>query len=103
MPNSGSLAIATELLGAEPDLPDALREKSPGRLRVVIRDSGHGITPENLGRVFEPFFTTKPKGTGLGLPITRRIIQEHRGTISLESQPNQGATVSIIFPIFRKG
>jgi signal transduction histidine kinase len=103
MPNSGSLVIATELLEAEPELPDALREKSPGRLRVVIRDTGVGIALENLERVFEPFFTTKPKGTGLGLPITKRIIHEHRGTISLESKPNQGATVSIVFPVFRKG
>lgn len=102
MPTSGSLTIATELIDAEPDFPDALREKSPGRLRVTIRDSGVGIAPENLGRVFEPFFTTKPKGTGLGLPITRRIIQEHRGTISVESQLNQGSTFSIVFPSFRK-
>jgi signal transduction histidine kinase len=102
MSTSGNLIISTELIDAEPDLPDALREKNPGRLRVAISDSGVGIAPENLGKVFEPFFTTKPKGTGLGLPITRRIIHEHRGTISVESQPNKGSTFSIVFPIFRK-
>jgi signal transduction histidine kinase len=102
MPANGSLIIATDVINAEPDLPDALREKSPGRLRVMIRDNGGGIAPENLARVFEPFFTTKPKGTGLGLPITRRIINEHRGTISVESQLQQGSTFNIVFPIFSK-
>lgn len=103
MPANGNLTVATELTDAEPEIVEALREKEPAKLRVTIRDSGAGIKPENLARVFEPFFTTKPKGTGLGLPITRRIIQEHRANISVESQPNKGATFSIVFPIFRKG
>jgi signal transduction histidine kinase len=103
IPANGNLVVGTELIATDPELPDVLREQSPSRLRVTIRDSGIGIAPENLGRVFEPFFTTKPKGTGLGLPITRRIIQEHRGTISVESQLNQGSTFSVVFPIFHKG
>lgn len=102
MAENGKLIVTTESIEAEPDLPDVLREKSPGRLRVTIRDTGAGIPPENLSKVFEPFFTTKPKGTGLGLPITRRIINEHRGTISVESQVNQGSTFNVVFPIFGK-
>jgi signal transduction histidine kinase len=69
---------------------------------VTIQDSGAGISPENMGRLFEPFFTTKSNGTGLGLPITHRIIQEHRGSIRVDSQPNKGATFSILLPALRE-
>jgi signal transduction histidine kinase len=103
MPANGTLTISTTLIEAAAETTNTSREKNTTQLRVAIRDTGAGIAPENLGRVFEPFFTTKPKGTGLGLPITRRIVQTHLGTISVESQPNQGATFSIVFPAFRKG
>ena len=68
-------------------------------LRVRVQDSGVGVPPENLGRLFEPFFTTKATGTGLGLAITRRIIQEHRGLVTVDSQPGQGATFSVLLPM----
>ena len=67
-------------------------------LRVTVSDTGSGISPEIIDKLFEPFFTTKPNGTGLGLPITRRIIYEHGGSISVESQPNKGATFTILLP-----
>lgn len=98
-PNNGVLTITTHLIDSRPEELEALRETKPTHLRVTIRDSGAGIAPENLARVFEPFFTTKPKGTGLGLPITRRIIQEHRGAISVENQPESGAEFQILFPL----
>jgi signal transduction histidine kinase len=69
------------------------------KLCVTISDTGSGIPPEIIDRLFEPFFTTKPNGTGLGLPITRRIINEHGGTINVESQPNKGATFRILLPV----
>jgi signal transduction histidine kinase len=73
---------------------------SNGRnLEVTVRDTGAGISADIIDRLFEPFFTTKPNGTGLGLPITRRIIYEHGGSISVESQPNKGATFTILLPI----
>jgi len=64
-------------------------------------DTGVGIDPENLSKLWEPFFTTKPegKGTGLGLPICRRTIEEHRGTIDIESLPGRGTTVRITLPV----
>ncbi len=74
--------------------------QSNGRnLFVTISDTGSGIPAEIIGRLFEPFFTTKPNGTGLGLPITRRIIDEHGGSISVQSQPNKGATFTIVLPV----
>ena len=52
-----------------------------------------------MARLFEPFFTTKPNGTGLGLPITRRIILEHQGDISVQSQPDKGTAFHILLPV----
>jgi signal transduction histidine kinase len=72
-------------------------------VRVTVTDTGPGISPEIIDRLFEPFFTTKPNGTGLGLPITRRIIYEHGGSISVESQPNKGATFTILLPAYAQG
>lgn len=64
-------------------------------------DTGVGIEPENLSKLWEPFFTTKPegKGTGLGLPICHRTIEELRGTIDIDSLPGKGTTVRIILPV----
>jgi signal transduction histidine kinase len=66
---------------------------------VDIVDEGAGIPPENLPRVFEPFFTTKHRGTGLGLPITRRVVEAHGGHVELQSQPGRGTTVTLRLPL----
>jgi signal transduction histidine kinase len=63
-----------------------------------VKDDGAGIPARDLARLFEPFFTTKPNGTGLGLLITRRIILEHQGTITVESQPGRGTAFQITLP-----
>ncbi len=78
-----------------------LRARSQETTVVVeISDTGSGIDPANLQKVWEPFFTTKPegKGTGLGLAICRRTVEEHRGTISVESESGRGTTFKIILP-----
>ena len=71
-----------------------------GKVRVRIRDTGRGISKENLARIFDPFFTTKDvgKGTGLGLFITHDIILRHKGTIRVESLKDQGTVFSISLP-----
>jgi signal transduction histidine kinase len=63
-----------------------------------VSDTGRGISEEHLKKVFDPFFTTKPEGTGLGLSICDKIITEHRGNIQMESQLNQGTSLSISLP-----
>ncbi|MHB2016879.1 MAG: two-component system sensor histidine kinase NtrB [Candidatus Xenobia bacterium] len=75
-----------------------------GTLYIEFTDTGTGISPENLSRIMEPFFSTKDpgKGTGLGLPICRRIVQEHYGTIDIESTLGEGTTVRVGFPVTRK-
>jgi two-component system sensor histidine kinase HydH len=101
MPPRGMLTVATEKISAPPETATAHSSSGPA-LRVTIKDTGAGITPENLTRLFDPFFTTKPSGTGLGLPITRRIIQEHGGIITVESLLHKGTTFSVVLPAVRK-
>lgn len=67
-------------------------------VQVDLSDTGAGIAPENLTKIFEPFFTTKESGTGLGLAITHGIVQQHGGTIEVESQVGQGTFFTIFLP-----
>ncbi len=70
-----------------------------GRIHVEIADTGRGIAEENLGRIFTPFFTTKTGGTGLGLPICKRIVEEHPGSsIDLTSEEGKGTVVKLALP-----
>jgi len=63
-----------------------------------IKDSGHGISPENLQQIFEPFYTTRFVGRGLGLALTVGIMQTHHGAITIESAPDKGSTVRVLLP-----
>jgi two-component system sensor histidine kinase HydH len=73
-------------------------EESGTNVLFAVSDSGQGISRENLPRIFEPFFTTKARGTGLGLALCRKIVEEHKGTINVESTVGKGTVVSITFP-----
>lgn len=68
-------------------------------VEISVKDSGVGITKEQLSHLFEPFYTTKSGGTGLGLAIAYRIMQDHRGTIQVVSVPGNGTTVVTQFPV----
>jgi two-component system NtrC family sensor kinase len=91
MPEGGRLELA-----ARPDGDGAA---------LVVKDTGLGIPPEDLARVFDPLFTTKPpgKGTGLGLPILREIVEAHGGTVHLESRPGEGTTAVVRLPRAAEG
>jgi len=69
---------------------------------VSFVDTGSGMSAGNLSRVFEPYFTTKPTGTGLGLLIVRRIVREHGGELSIESNEGEGLTLTIRLPYIEK-
>ena len=72
------------------------------QVEITVRDTGSGIAPEVGKRLFEQFFTTKPQGTGLGLYISRQIIEEqHGGTLTWKSAPGQGTTFTATLPIKR--
>lgn len=66
---------------------------------LSIIDTGPGIGEKNLERIFEPFFTTKARGTGLGIPICKKIVEAHSGVISYRSRLNEGTTVEIVLPL----
>ena len=89
----GKLFISTALRRA------TRRGATAAFLEVRFRDTGVGIPAGDLKNLFIPFFTTKDKGTGLGLPISQRIIENHGGTIEVRSQPGEGATFTVLLPI----
>jgi signal transduction histidine kinase len=70
-----------------------------GRARVTIADDGAGIPPDVLARVGEPFFTTRAQGTGLGLHLSRQLVQGAGGTLELASRPGTGTTLQVVLPL----
>lgn len=75
-----------------------LAEAKKDALCLRISDTGCGIPQERLDTLYQPFVTHKPDGTGLGLSITKRIIEAHRGTLSLETVPGRGTTFTVLLP-----
>jgi two-component system NtrC family sensor kinase len=88
MPEGGTLHICSKMLSDNKFVA------------VNFQDSGCGIPQENIGKIFDPFFTTKEKtGTGLGLSVSYGIVQQHDGTIEVQSEVDQGTTVTILLPV----
>ena len=94
MKNSGRLSLATAIRTkrGSGDAQEKLAE-------ISISDTGSGILPENQGKVFDPFFTTKDQGTGLGLTIVHRIVENYDGKIFLDSDGRSGTTFTLHFPL----
>jgi two-component system sporulation sensor kinase A len=94
MPGGGQLFLHMQL--------DATQNEAKGQnVAITIADTGPGIPVEVQHQVFEPFFTTKVRGTGLGLTVARRIIEEHGGVISVENLASQGTCFIIRLPVTR--
>jgi len=85
MPNGGTLTIKSE--------------KAKDFIKILVQDTGEGIPKQNLGKMFMPLFTTKAKGVGMGLPICKRLVEAHGGTITVESEKGKGTCFTIIVPI----
>jgi len=89
MPEGGQLVMKS-------DVP------SPEWVAVSFTDTGVGISEENLGKIFEPLFTTRTKGIGLGLAVTKTLVQGHGGTIEVQSEVGKGSTFTVRLPICGK-
>jgi PAS domain S-box-containing protein len=87
MPDGGVVSIETGIASENPPL-----------LCLTVTDTGKGIPPEALGKVFDLLYTTKSHGTGLGLWLSRRIVQEHKGKITVRSDQGRGATFIVTLP-----
>ena len=83
MPDGGALAVVTSY------------DSGMKSIKIAIGDTGQGIEKSMLDRIFEPFFTTKRKGTGLGLAVTRRLIEQHGGNVYVESTPDKGSVFNV--------
>lgn len=99
MPGGGDLTISVKHVKVGEDQQDG------GTIEFRISDTGEGIPEENIRKVFNPFFTTKRpgKGTGLGLAVCVRIMENHKGTMRIESKPGEGTTVIGQLPVGQKG
>ncbi len=96
MPHGGSLFLATELLEGP-----STENNLPAKVKVTIRDTGKGFESKALENLFTPFFTTKPEGSGLGLPIVKRITEGLKGQVQGTNHLDGGAEVSVILPLSR--
>lgn len=88
MENGGTLRVSTRKTGSF--------------IEARFRDSGIGISEENMERVFIPFFTTKAKGMGMGLPICKGFVESHGGSVEIESEVGKGATFTVKLPIHQQ-
>jgi two-component system, NtrC family, sensor histidine kinase HydH len=86
MPHGGLLEIKARINGED-------------ALVLTVTDSGQGIARDDLPRIFEPFFTTRARGTGLGLALCRKIVEEHQGSINVESTEGRGTSIEINLPV----
>lgn len=91
MPDGGELTLALHTVASEE------------RLRLEVRDTGRGISPEALPHIFDPYFTTKGQGTGLGLATVHKIIEAHGGSIFVASDPGQGTVFRLLLPVGLNG
>ncbi len=85
MPDGGTITLIAQIEGDD--------------LHLQVYDEGIGMSPETLDHIWDTFYTTKQNGTGLGLPIVRRMVDENDGSITIQSEPNKGTTVNIRLPM----
>jgi len=89
MPNGGTLSISSKL------------DSSLFSVEITFQDTGIGMDETTAKNIFNPFFTTKDKGAGLGLALTRKIIEDHRGTIEVHSEKGMGTTFTLNLPVVK--
>ena len=102
--HGGSLEVSLVDVDLDAESAEQYPGLSPGRhIKLLVADTGSGISPEIIERIFDPFFTTKPhgEGTGLGLSVVHGIIESCGGAISVHSEPGRGTTFEIYLPVIQ--
>ncbi|MBU4311355.1 MAG: response regulator, partial [Candidatus Omnitrophica bacterium] len=94
MPDSGVLKISTRIY--------TNKDTKQREVKIGFRDTGCGIPEKEINKIFDPFFTSKSDGSGLGLSIAQRIIEDHKGSIDVESEVKNGTTFTIVLPVKRQ-
>ena len=96
------LQNAQDALAGRPDGRVNIRtEMAEDGVRLAVADNGPGFSEQMMAKMFEPYATTKPKGTGLGLPIVKKIVEELKGSIRVENLPGGGACVCVTLPVYK--
>jgi signal transduction histidine kinase len=85
MPDGGDLTVSTKT--------------SNGKAFIIVSDTGIGVSRENIQKLFDPFFSTKSTGLGLGLAMTKRVVEEHGGKVDFQSEERKGSTITISLPV----
>ena len=93
MPEGGSLVISNQL--------SVINEQE--FVTVSVRDTGMGISPENMEKLFEPLFTTKSRGIGLGLAVCKKLVEANQGWIDVQSVLGEGSTFTVYLPAYKSG
>jgi len=89
MPNGGDIIISADIT------------QNKKQFEIIIKDNGCGISKDLMNKIFEPFFTTRTKGLGLGLSVTQKIMDDHKGLITIKSEKNNGTEISLFFPLIK--
>ncbi len=100
MGREGTLNIATSLV--QPFQEGSTSEDHKDYVQIEISDTGCGLSPQDLDRIFDPFFSKKEGGTGMGLAITKKYVEEHDGTIEVRSQEGIGTTFAVRIPVWKR-
>src|SRR5207249_5760058 len=98
MPGGGRLTVRAGWAGTGDPLP-ATRWRPANRVKIEVGDTGVGIEPSDTDRIFNPFYTTRDSGTGLGLALAHKIIQDHGAASSFKSTPRVGTTFTIVLSL----
>jgi two-component system, NtrC family, nitrogen regulation sensor histidine kinase GlnL len=98
MPGGGQLIVRSGWTASRDPLPPT-RRRLANRVKIEVEDTGDGIEASETNRIFNPFYTTRDHGTGLGLALAHKVVQDHSGVISFRSTPGRGTTFTIVLPL----
>ena len=85
-------------VGEKPKI-ELLAWKNEEYVSIIVKDNGQGIDQDKLDKIFVPFYSTKEKGSGIGLSLSKQIMQLHNGKIAIDSEKDKGTEIQLLFPV----